>query len=246
MPADKHILVVEDEEHLATGIKYNLVAEGYRVTTVADGPSALNILEADPESVDLVILDLMLPGMSGYAVCEALRVIDAEMPVLILTARTLTEDRTRGFDVGANQYLTKPFDLDEFLSRVKNLLTYHGRRRERRDPVGCVKEFEFADAKVNFETFEVTARGEAVRMTQLEMTLLKYFVENEGRVIPRRELMQNVWKMSGNLNTRAPDQFIRRLRKTFEPNPAEPRHFLTIRDAGYRFVARPEGEGPCG
>jgi two-component system alkaline phosphatase synthesis response regulator PhoP len=235
-----HILVVEDEEHLATGIKYNLVAEGYRVTIVGDGPSALKILEENPEGVDLVVLDLMLPGMSGYAVCEALRSIDMDLPVLILTARTLSEDRTRGFDVGGNQYLTKPFDLDEFLARIKNLLIYHGRDKRRMPPAGRIGEFQFADAKINFETFEVTVAGEEVRMTQLEMTLLRYFVENEGRVIPRRELLEKVWGVPGGLNTRAPDQFIRRLRKTFESNPAEPRHFLTIRDAGYRFLANPE------
>lgn len=241
MPNNEHILVVEDEEHLATGIKYNLVAEGYRVTTVGDGPSALKLLREKPEAADLVILDLMLPGMSGYAVCEALRAFDMDTPVLMLTARTLTEDRTRGFDVGANQYLTKPFDLDEFLSRVKNLLTFHSRgERQRRKGSGDVLDFEFATAKINFETFEATVAGEPVRLTQLEMTLLRYFVENEGRVIPRRELLENVWAVPGTINTRAPDQFIRRLRKTFEPDPAQPRHFLTIRDAGYRFVAEPE------
>jgi len=243
MPNNEHILVVEDEEHLATGIKYNLVAEGYRVTTAGDGPSALRIIQENPESVDLVVLDLMLPGMSGYAVCEAMRAFDMDTPVLILTARTLTEDRTRGFDVGANQYLTKPFDLDEFLSRVKNLLMFHNRRElHLRRQSGKVTAFEFAAAKVNFETFEATVGDEPVRLTQLEMTLLRYFVENEGRVIPRRELLENVWGMPGTLNTRAPDQFIRRLRKTFEPDPAQPRHFLTIRDAGYRFIAKPEVE----
>ena len=241
MAPKEHILVVEDEEHLATGIKYNLDAEGYRVTTVGDGPSALRVIEENPDDVDLVILDLMLPGMSGYAVCEALRAADEDLPVLILSARTLAEDRTRGFDVGANQYLTKPFDLDEFLSRVKNLLVLHGRRAEHpRAQSGRMACFEFGRAKINFETFEVTISGEPVRMTQLEMTLLRYFVENEGRVIPRHELLENVWNMPGNLNTRAPDQFIRRLRKTFEPDPSEPRHFLTIRDAGYRFVAQPD------
>ena len=145
MSNNEHILVVEDEEHLATGIKYNLVAEGYRVTIVGDGPSALRIMQESPPSVDLVILDLMLPGMSGYAVCEALRAFDMDTPVLILTARTLTEDRTRGFDAGANQYLTKPFDLDEFLSRVKNLLAFHGRRQVRQwKQAGKIVTFEFA------------------------------------------------------------------------------------------------------
>jgi len=241
MPNREHILVVEDEAHLATGIRYNLEAEGYRVTTVDNGPSALKQIQEHPGEIDLVVLDLMLPGMSGYAVCEALRAFDMDTPVLILTARTLAEDRTRGFDVGANQYLTKPFDLDEFISRVKNLLTFHGRdRRQRWKQAGKVAEFAFADAAINFETFEAKVRGEPVRLTQLEMTLLRYFVENEGRVIPRRELLENVWGMPGTINTRAPDQFIRRLRKTFEPDPAQPRHFLTIRDAGYRFIAKPE------
>jgi two-component system, OmpR family, alkaline phosphatase synthesis response regulator PhoP len=243
MSTNEHILVVEDEEHLATGIKYNLVAEGYRVTIVGDGPSALRILQEEANDVDLVILDLMLPGMSGYAVCEALRAFDMDTPVLILTARTLTEDRTRGFDAGANQYLTKPFDLDEFLSRVKNLLTFQNRRESRRRKLsGKIVAFEFARAKINFETFEATVGDLPIRLTQLEMTMLRYFVENEGRVIPRSELLENVWGVPGTLNTRAPDQFIRRLRKTFEPDPAQPRHFLTIRDAGYRFVAKPEAE----
>jgi len=246
MSNHEHILVVEDEEHLATGIKYNLVAEGYRVTTVGDGPTALRMLQEKPGDVDLVILDLMLPGMSGYAVCEALRAFDMDTPVLILTARTLTEDRTRGFNVGANQYLTKPFDLDEFLSRVKNLLCFHGREARSRRQSGGVTAFEFAGAKINFDTFEATVGGEPVRLTQLEMTLLRYFVENEGRVIPRRELLENVWGVPGTLNTRAPDQFIRRLRKAFEPDPAQPRHFLTIRDAGYRFLANPDQDAARG
>jgi len=239
----QHILVVEDEEHLATGIKYNLVAEGYRVTTTGDGPSALKLIQENPDDVDLMVLDLMLPGMSGYAVCEALRAADVHVPVLILSARTLAEDRTRGFDVGANQYLTKPFDLDEFLSRVKNLLAFHGREAEQPGRPGeSVDEFEFGNARISFATFEVSVGEQPVRMTQLEMKLLRYFVEHAGRVIPRGELLENVWEVPGNLNTRAPDQFIRRLRKTFEPDPAKPKHFLTIRDAGYRFVAEPEEE----
>ena len=131
MSHGQHILVVEDEKHLAAGIKYNLEAEGYRVTAVGDGPAALRFIEQNRQDVNLVVLDLMLPGMSGYAVCEAIREADAMMPILILGARTLAEDRTRGFDVGADQYLMKPFDLDEFLSRVKSLLAIYARRVER-------------------------------------------------------------------------------------------------------------------
>src|SRR5256885_11679526 len=140
----KHILVVEDERHLAMGIKFNLEEEGYHVAAVDNGPAALEALENDAE-VDLIILDLMLPGMSGYAVCEELRRRGNDVPILILSARTLAEDRTRGFDVGANQYLSKPFDLDELLSRVKNLLTHFTRRHQTpRETVGQVTTYEFA------------------------------------------------------------------------------------------------------
>jgi two-component system OmpR family response regulator len=239
-----HVLLVEDEEHLAKGIRYNLLAEGYRVTAVGDGPAALRMFQEDPQGIDLLILDLMLPGMSGYAVCETIRAQDRDLPILILSARTLPEDRTRGFNLGANQYLTKPFELDEFLSRVKNLLTYQNRRVRQAVPARPAAQFEFGGAQVNFDTFEVSVRGEQVRLTQLEISLLRYFVENEGRVIPRSELLENVWGMPGTMQTRAVDQFIRRLRKTFEPDPTKPRHFLTIRDAGYRFVAAEEDACP--
>ena len=247
MSQKPHILVVDDEPHLAIGIRFNLEASGYRVTTAADGPAALRVIEADPPGVDLVILDLMLPGMSGYAVCESIRRAGNPVPILILSARTLSEDRTRGFDVGANQYLSKPFELDELMSRVRNLLAHRPR------PPGSVPDatadasvppppprgdiFRFASVEVNFQTFEVRVEGHAVQLTSLEMKLLRYFIENEGRVITRTELLEKVWNMPGHINTRAPDQFLRRLRKLFEPNPAEPRFFLTLRDTGYRFVA---------
>ena len=233
----KHILIVEDEEHLAFGLKYNLEAEGYRATVVGDGTSALNIFNQADGEIDLVILDLMLPGMSGYAVCEKLRAAVNEVPILILSARTLTEDRTRGFDLGANQYLTKPFELDELLSRVKNLLTFTARNHAAAERETGMSQFQFGGARVDFKTHQVTVQGKPMRLTSLEMRLLRYFIENAGRVIPRAELLENVWLMPGNLATRAPDQFIRRLRKYFEPDPSHPRHFLTLRDAGYRFVA---------
>ena len=236
MNSKKSILVVEDERHLAVLIKYNLEHEGYRGTRMPDGPTAVKFMEEHGDEVDLVILDLMLPGMSGYAVCEQFRANGYAMPVLILSARTLSEDRTRGFDVGANQYLSKPFDLDELLSRVRNLIT-HFPRPKGAPKFGAVETFEFDDAHINFATFEVSVRGQAMRLTQLEMKLLHYFVAHEGRVIPRQELLEEVWDMPGHVATRAVDQFIRRLRKTFEKDPANPEHFLTIRDAGYRFVS---------
>ena len=239
-----NILVVEDEQHLAHGIKYNLEAEGYRAITAEDGRIALAILEDPNESIDLVILDLMLPGMSGYAVCDSLRASGNNVPVLMLSARTLTEDRTRGFDVGANQYMSKPFELDELLSRVKNLLTFSQQNQQDSQASETRRKMiiSFGSADIDFETFQVTVRGTPVRLTQLEMKLLEYFVDNHERVISRDELLEKVWGIPSSINTRAPDQFIRRLRKIFENDPANPQHFLTIRDAGYRFVAEQDKE----
>ncbi|TWT95781.1 response regulator transcription factor [Neorhodopirellula pilleata] len=273
-----HILVVEDEQHLGVGIKYNLEAEGYRVSLVEDGPSALKLIDHSAQSIDLVILDLMLPGMSGYSVCQRIRTAGLSLPVLMLSARTLPEDRTRGFDVGANQYMSKPFELDELLSRVKNLLqisqaagNYPGvsgfpkgasfQPGGSAQPAGSVsgqsvgpansaaasapvESIQFGNISVDFRTHQVRVDGKPTKMTVRELRLLRYFVENPERVISRAELLVNVWETSGNLQTRAVDQFIAKLRKMIEPSPAEPIHLLTIRDAGYRFVLQPEKEEP--
>jgi two-component system OmpR family response regulator len=232
--APKHILVVEDEGHLAIGIKYNLEAEGYRASVAGDGPTALKILEADPCDVDLVILDLMLPGMSGYAVCETLREAQNNVPVLMLSARSLSEDRIRGYDVGANQYLQKPFELEELLAMVRNLL----RRQEASagnssKPLGS---YEFGRVKINFDTYEASVDGSELRLTPIEMNLLRYFIDNEGRVISRSELLERVWRQPNVENTRTVDNFVMRLRKYFESDPATPQHFLSVRGAGYRFI----------
>ncbi|MGB7326364.1 MAG: response regulator transcription factor [Rubripirellula sp.] len=237
-----HILVVEDEKNLGVGIKYNLEAEGYRVTLVEDGPTALRIIDNASESIGLLLLDLMLPGMSGYTVCETIREAGITIPVLMLSARTLAEDRTRGFDVGANQYMNKPFELDELLSRIKNLLQTTVRTPPSQPPKRIhqtINEVKFGNIQANFETHEVSVDGEIVRMTPKELKLLRYFVEHQGRVISRNELLTEVWELSGNLQTRAVDQFIARLRKIIEPDSTAPIHLLTIRDAGYRFVLEP-------
>ena len=237
MSTQSHILVVEDEDHLAIGIKFNLEAEGYLVTTLNEGAAVLQVIQDSETAVDLVILDIRLPGMSGYTICRMVREAGYDTPILLLSARTLPEDRARGFDVGANQYLTKPFDLDELLSRTKNLLKLPYRSAP---PPISLQQAQFGHTEVNFETYEATVDGLQVRLTKQEIKLLKYFVENEGRVIPRSELLEKIWGLPGHINTRAPDQFIRRLRKTFEPDPAQPKYFLTIRDAGYRFVSDTE------
>lgn len=243
-----HILVVEDEKHLGVGIKYNLEAENYRVTLVEDGATALRMVNNNGESLDLIVLDLMLPGLSGYTVCETIRDAGVTTPVLMLSARTLAEDRTRGFDVGANQYMSKPFELDELLSRIKNLLqighTKTPTAKVTKTPDAIV-QLDFGKVSVNFETHEVTVSDQAVRMTPKELKLLRYFAEHRDRVISRNELLTEVWDLPGNIQTRAVDQFIARLRKIIEPDTTKPVHLLTIRDAGYRFIQHPADPTPA-
>ena len=244
-----HILVAEDEEHLAYGIKFNLEAEGYTVTVVGDGQAALARLAADPPP-DLVVLDLMLPGMSGYAVCEAIRAHGSDVPVVMLTARTLVEDRIRGFDAGTDIYMQKPFDLEELLSVVLNLLGRRGRgERPASEPVQRGAVFRFGDSEVNFDTWQAASRGKPVRLTSLEMKLLRYLVEHEGSVVSREELLKNVWGMTRAPATRTVDTFMFNLRKYFEADPSRPAHFLSVRGTGYRFVgdghaAAAAGSGP--
>ncbi len=247
MIANSLILVVEDEKHLAAGIRFNLEAEGYRVATATDGYSAMEEIRKRGPDVALVILDLMLPGKSGYDVCQELRSEGFRMPVLMLSARSLPEDRARGFDVGANQYLVKPFDLDELLSRVRNLLTL-GPVAFRNDEADSATTREnsdsFSGCHVNFDTFEVTRDGAKTRLTALQMKVLRYLMNNEGRIVPRSELLEKVWEIPGTVQTRAPDQVIRQLRKICEADPANPQHVLTYRDAGYMFVRQPGTEAP--
>ena len=242
------ILIVEDEVHLATGMRYSLERENYSVVVVHDGPSALALITEDPERFNLIILDIMLPGMSGYTICEKIREQNLLTPVMFLSVRTLPEDRARGFAVGANQYMSKPFELEEFLARIRNMLELHRRQTQllagkstsddstselpAKMQIGC--------AVVDFQTLEVESNGKTLRLTALEMALLQYFVENPNRLISKEELLEKVWKMSASVNTRAPDQFMLRLRKIFEPDPTSPVHFLTYRNAGYRFVLEPE------
>lgn len=242
------ILVVEDEEHLAFGIKFNLEAEGHSVAVVGDGQAALGrIASADPP-VELIVLDLMLPGMSGYAVCEAIRQAGNDLPVVMLTARTLVEDRIRGFDAGTDVYLQKPFDLEELLSVVRNLLARRGRgeRPAAGGEPAAGPVYRFGSAAVNFDTWEVTVRGEPVRLTSLEMKLLRYLVEHEGKVVPRKELLEKVWGLTRAPATRTVDTFMLALRKTFEEDPSKPVHFLSVRGTGYRFVRDPGNIGPAG
>jgi two-component system OmpR family response regulator len=236
-----HILLVEDEEHLAIGIRYNLTSEGLTVTTAADGHDALAILNESNTDIDLVVLDVMLPGMSGYAVCEEIRGRGNLIPVVMLTARTLVEDRIRGFNAGADVYLQKPFDLDELLSVIRSLLSRRGNSTESALEESTSNHsgnsFSFGKAHINFDTWEAYCDNRQVRLTALEMKLLRYLIEHEGLVLSRTELLKNVWGMDRAPATRTVDTFMLHLRKLFEANPSEPRHFLSVRGAGYRFIS---------
>ncbi|MBA3313013.1 MAG: response regulator transcription factor [Planctomycetota bacterium] len=238
------ILVVEDEESLARGLKFNFQQEGYEVTVAGDGPAALKPYEADDHPFDLIVLDLMLPGMSGYDVCRAIRAKDDWVPILIMTARTLSEDKIQAFDAGTDQYVTKPFALAEVLARVRNLLA---RRSAVPPDSGKAKPsapavYRFDGVVIDFARFTVTVdRGEAVKheMTTLEAQFLRYLVEHEGTVLARQDILNDVWPADADVTQRTIDNFVLRLRRMIEPDPANPRFLLSVRGTGYRFIATP-------
>ncbi|AAR35255.1 response regulator transcription factor [Geobacter sulfurreducens] len=237
MTEDKpHILLVEDEIHLARGICFNLEMEGYRVSHVESGEAALERLTYDRFA--LIILDVMLPGIDGFTVCERVRATDARVPILILTARADDGDRITGLDRGADDYLTKPFNLNEFLLRVRGML----RRSAWYRPEPVEEGYRFGDNEVFLLSYHArTAQGE-VDLTELEVKMLSLFFHREGEAIPRGEILENVWGYSSDTETRTLDNFIVRLRKYFEPNPAKPVYFQTVRGVGYRF-SRKGGNG---
>ncbi len=225
------LLVVEDEEHLATALKLNLELEGFAVEVANSGKRARELLLGP--SFNAVILDVMLPDTDGFALCAKLREAGNFTPVLMLTARGAAEDRVLGLDSGADDYLVKPFALDELIARVRSLVRRQG--WDRRAPQNQTT-LRFGDASVDFDTHEVKVADKALRLTQLELDLLRYFAANAGRVLSRDELLERVWKLRNYPNTRTVDNFVARLRKYFEPNPDRPRHFLSHRGSGYKFV----------
>ncbi len=236
------LLIVEDEKALAQGLKFNFEQEGYSVLTAEDGPTALNYFhecyETEKGNVDLVILDLMLPGMSGYEIAKEIRRVDEVVPILVLSARELSEDKAYAFDCGTDQYMTKPFALPELLSRVKNLL----KRRNLTQPASVSKAklpgiYHFGNVKVDFESFEIEVGEERKSLTNLELRLLKYFIEHEGMVLTRSQILEDVWgEQSAFVTTRTIDNFVLRLRKLIEQNSAEPVYIVSVRGAGYRFM----------
>lgn len=228
----RRLLVVEDEEHLATGLKLNLELEGFAVDVANDARQAVAKL-LDPAAYDAIVLDVMLPDIDGFELCRRLRDSGNFVPVIMLTARDSAQDRVLGLEAGADDYMVKPFKLAELLARVRSMLRRrdwdHGQAHRAKHVL------EFGKARVDFDTHEVEIDGKAQKLTQLELDLLRYFAQNPGRVLSRKELLEKVWKLRNYDNTRTVDNFIMRLRRRFEVDDAEPRHFVSVRGAGYKF-----------
>jgi DNA-binding response OmpR family regulator len=248
MSTAAHVLIVEDEEHLAQGLKFNLEAEGYRASIARDGETALEIASAPDAGIDVIVLDVMLPGCDGFSVVEQLRERDDRTPILMLTARGRSEDVLRGFAVGADDYLPKPFDLSILLARLHGLL-----RRwawQRRDPGAATPAeteapYSFAGRTIDFAALELRVDGRSIRLTVMEADLLRYLVHHQGRSISRKELLEQVWRMREDTDTRAIDNFIVRLRRYIEDDAANPVFLKTVRGVGYRFdlqSSSPSGE----
>jgi len=238
------ILIVEDEEALALGLKFNFEQEGYEVLVAGDGPTALRLFR-DAAPVDLIILDLMLPGMSGYEICTAIRTHNKTVPILVLSARTLSEDRMHAFDCGTDQYITKPFVLPELLNRVRNLMERHKAlltaaqqepgKQTPTEPESAI--VAFPHFKVDPQSFEVIVGDRRHSLTTQEMQLLRYFIQHEGEVLSRYRILAEVWDEHVDVTTRTIDNFVLRLRKLIEPDPARPQYILSVRGTGYRFVS---------
>jgi DNA-binding response OmpR family regulator len=232
----KRILVVEDEAHIADGIKVNLELEGYEAAIAGDGHAAL----AQQARFDLILLDVMLPGMDGFSVCRDIRAGGNRVPILFLTARDADADRIAGLEAGGDDYLTKPFNLRELLLRVRGML----RRQEWYDSGHLAGDvLRFGDSEVNFKTYQGVGPAGPVELTQKEVMLLKLLAEHEGEVVTRDRILDQVWGYDVYPTTRTVDNFILRLRKHFEPEPALPVHFHTYRGAGYKFTQEPTPSG---
>lgn len=226
----KKIVVVEDEAHLAKGLQFNLEREGYRVTLVDNGQSALDLL--GKEEFDLMILDIMLPKVSGLEVARRIRKTNMRFPILMLSAKSTDEDRELGLQAGADDYLTKPFHLPELLLRVKGIL----RRWEwYKEPVHDQEVFQFGDMWINFASGKAKGCSGEFYLTAKEALLMKLLVKNKGNIVTREELLEKVWGYDPQTETRTVDNFVARLRKYFEKKPQSPKHIITHREKGYEF-----------
>jgi two-component system, OmpR family, alkaline phosphatase synthesis response regulator PhoP len=238
------VLVVEDEKHLAEGLRFNLEAEGYQVEVVETGEAALDLLLLDRrQAFDIVVLDVMLPGKSGFEVVSEMRQAGQFVPTLILTARGHSDDVLQGFAAGADDYLAKPFDLTILIARIQGLLRRREwlRRAHGETPTVATRKdvFTFGEKSVYFELLELRVRDQVFPLTLMEMNVLRYLIRHEGKPVSRKAMLEEVWGLHEDTDTRAIDNFIVRLRRYIEDDPTKPRHLLTVRGVGYRFIASP-------
>ena len=231
------LLVVEDDHRLAAGLARNLELEGFRIESVHSGEDALRTASSTGDGFDLIILDIMLPGIDGLEVCRRLRDRSDDIPILFLTARGTDADRVLGLRLGADDYLTKPFVVEELVLRIRGILR---RAAWSRSPLSVGPEIPVGRCRVDLDTMRAKAIEGEVTLTEREVMLLRFLAENEGRVVTRGELLESVWGYTFDTATRTLDTFIHRLRKYFEVDPRSPRHIHTVRGVGYRFTSEPE------
>ena len=241
------LLIIEDEAHIASGLRFNLEADGHDVTLIDNGESALEELGSDPSRIDLVVLDVMLPGIDGFSVASRMRAKGWLTPILMLTARGRAEDVLRGFEAGADDYLPKPFELSILIARINALLRRHswhvaarGTNHAPAPPTGARDVFRFADKIVDFDAQELQVGAKKYPLTLMEANLLRYLVQHEGKAISRKKMLEDVWNLREDTDTRAIDHFIARLRKYIEKVPSRPRHLMTVRGVGYKLIANPK------
>jgi DNA-binding response OmpR family regulator len=234
------ILVVEDEQHLAEGLRFNLEAEGYDVHVVETGEAALELLQPVPSAFDVVVLDIMLPGKDGFTVMSELRQSGQFIPTLMLTARGHPDDVLNGFAAGADDYLTKPFELPILIARLRGLLRRRRWLEVEAAPPPPKDTYTFGDKSVLFDQLELHVRDQVFPLTLMEANLLRYLIRHEGKPVSRKAMLEDVWGLHEDTDTRAIDNFIVRLRRYIESEPTKPRHLLTVRGVGYRFIANPK------
>ena len=239
------IALIEDEEHLAQGLLFNLEAEGFRTHHESDGDAALAYLLAapdyGPEKIAVIVLDCMLPGTDGFAITRALREAQRYTPILMLTARTRSEDILEGLEAGADDYLPKPFDLNILLARIKSLLRRTAWQSAAKPPSEPepTDTYAFDSRTIHFDTLELTTPARTIHLTVMEADLLRYLTDREGQIVSRTDILEQVWRVHADTDTRAIDNFIVRLRRYIEDDPANPQHLTTVRGIGYRFLANP-------
>lgn len=222
------ILLVEDEKSIREILALNLELENYEVVSLADGKNVINLFKT--QHFDLVLLDIMLPDISGLELCEQIRLVNMDIPIIFLTAKDQTTDKIAGLKRGADDYITKPFSLEELLLRIQILL-----RRSQDKTSNSLDYFEFGSNKVNFKTYEATGTKGEIKLTKKETMLLKLLIERRGEVISRQQILQSVWGYDVYPSTRTIDNFILSFRKYFEPNPKIPQYFHSVRGIGYKF-----------